>query len=574
MGRAYRTRPAQLGKLMAETWNLACPDWPDRLKRGASLVPALPIDREQADRAVAIFNRLKLPDVPGLPTMADACGDWFRDIVAALFGSLGVSGDRLIREVFALVSKKNSKTSYSAALMLTALLMNKRPRAEFLLVGPTQAIADLAFGQAIGMVQADPYLQKSFRIQEHLKQITDKQTGAKLKIKTFDARVLTGTKLAGVLIDELHVISAQPDADRVIGQLRGGLLSQPEAFLFFITTQSERAPAGVFRAELMKARAIRDGKIGGAMLPVLYEFPDDIALTGEWRDPANWWMVNPNHGRSITIDRLIADFEGAKAAGEQEVRRWASQHLDIEIGLALRTDRWVAADFWENCADDTLTLETLIERSDVLVTGIDGGGSDDLLGFAALGRERETRRWLLWNRAWARRSVLERRKSEAARLEDLARLGEIRICESGGEDMAELIDLIRQINDLGKLAEKHAVGIDPVGTGQILEELAALGLDERICGVSQGYKLNGAIKTTERKLEDGQMLHAGQALMAWAVGNAKVEQRGNAVMVTKAASGTAKIDPLMATFNAVWLMQLNPDNNRSVYEDRDGFLVV
>ena len=101
----------------------------------------------------------------------------------------------------------------------------------------------------------------------------------------------------------------------------------------------------------MKARAIRDGKLVGAMLPVLYEFPDNIVLSGEWRDPINWWMVNPNHGRSITIDRLKQDFDGAQAAGEQEIRRWASQHVNVEIGLALRSERWVGAEYWEVCAD-------------------------------------------------------------------------------------------------------------------------------------------------------------------------------------------------------------------------------
>jgi hypothetical protein len=49
-----------------------------------------------------------------------------------------------------------------------------------------------------------------------------------------------------------------------------------------------------------------------------------------------------------------------------------------------------------------------------------------------------------------------------------------------------------------------------------------------------------------------------QALMAWAVSNARVEPKGNAIVITKQASGTAKIDPLMAAFNAVAWMSANP----------------
>jgi len=46
--------------------------------------------------------------------------------------------------------------------------------------------------------------------------------------------------------------------------------------------------------------------------------------------------------------------------------------------------------------------------------------------------------------------------------------------------------------------------------------------------------------------------------MAWAVSNARVEPKGNAITITKQASGSAKVDPLMAMFNAPALMATNP----------------
>jgi hypothetical protein len=137
----------------------------------------------------------------------------------------------------------------------------------------------------------------------------------------------------------------------------------------------------------MVARAIRDGKAQGAMLPVLYEFPEDIANdTADppaWQDSRKWWMVTPNRDRSVTIKRLEDDWAQAKAKGQGEIIRWASQHLNIEIGLALRSDRWVGADLWQRAADRSLTLDALIERSEVVVIGIHGfcGASIDYNNF-------------------------------------------------------------------------------------------------------------------------------------------------------------------------------------------------
>lgn len=542
-------------------FSLAVPDWEDRIRSGRSLIPdGIPLHRPYADRALAVFERLRLADVPGNPLLKDACGTWFKDIVAAIHGSLDpVTGERHVRECMCLVSKKQSKTSYGALLMLTSLLINVRPKALFLLVGPTLDITNIAFSQIEGAIRLDPGLAELLHIQVHLKRVTDRRNGAALQVLSFDPSILTGQKHSGCLIDELHVVGSVAKAPSAIGQLRGGMVAFPESFLCFITTQSETPPAGVFRAELNKARGIRDGRFGGKMLPVLYEFPKEIASNrAAWSNPENWSLITPNRGRSITIDRLIEDFEAAKESGEEEVRRWASQHLNIEIGIGLHSDRWPGSEYWVAAGDPGLNLDTIIERSDAIVAGIDGGGLDDLLGVAILGRDRETRQWLLTNHAWAHADVLERRKSEAGRLRDFERDGDLTIVDRLPDDIEQLADGILRLYDTGKLI---GIAIDQIGAGGMVETLLGRGIPkEMMVPVSQGYRLFGAIKTVERKLADGSLIHSSLPMMAWCCGNAKIELKGNSALITKAASGTAKIDPLIATFCAAHLMATSAES--------------
>lgn len=544
-------------------WTTACPDWWRRLSAGESIIPP-PLFPLEAEESLEVFKGLKIVDAPGSPTIEAACAPWVLAFAAAVFGSYNSeTGERLIREVMLCIPKKNSKSTIAAAIMLTALVRNWRLSAEFIILAPTKEIADNAFVPAKDMVNNDDELKTLLHVQPHLRLITHRETGATLKVVAADSDVVGGKKAVGVLIDEAWLFGKNPKAADMIREATGGLLSRPEGFIIWLTTQSNEPPAGVFRSKLNYARGVRDGRINdNRFLPIIYEFSQEMIKSGDARKPENFHLVNPNINYSVDRPTLERLFMQAEIDGEAEVRGFLAKHLNIEIGLALMSDNWVGAEFWEPQAKSGLTLDQIIEQCEVISVGGDGGGLDDLLGLAVIGRARDSRTWLHWAHAWAHPSVLERRKSEAPRLLDLSATGDLTLVDKIGDDVEQLAAVVARINDAGLLDK---VGLDPAGIGAVLDALAEAGVpEEKIIGISQGWKLTGAIKTTERRLADGSLLHCGQPLMAWACGNAKGVPSANAFLITKQASGTAKIDPLMATFNAVSLMALNPQPEKTL----------
>lgn len=539
-------------------WTTACPDWWRCLAAGESIIPE-PLFPDEAEAGLDVFKGLKIVDAPGSPTIEAACAPWVLAFAGAIFGSYNSeTGERLIREVMLCIPKKNSKSTIAAGIMLTALIRNWRLSAEFIILAPTKEIADNSFIPAKDMVNNDDELKALLHVQPHLRLITHRETGATLKVVAADSDVVGGKKAVGVLIDEAWLFGKNPKAADMIREATGGLLSRPEGFIIWLTTQSNEPPAGVFRSKLNYARGVRDGRIDdNRFLPIIYEFSQEMIKSGEARKPENFHVVNPNIDYSVDRPTLERLFMQAELDGEAELRGFLAKHLNIEIGLALMSDAWVGAEFWEAQASAWLSLEEILTRCEVIDVGGDGGGLDDLLGLAVMGREAGTRRWFHWAHAWAHPSVLERRKSEAPRLRDLEKAGDITIVERIGDDVEQFAAIVARVNGTGLLDK---VGLDPAGIGAVLDALADAGVEEdKIVGISQGWKLTGAIKTTERKLAEGSLLHCGQPLMAWSCGNAKGVPSANAFLITKQASGTAKIDPLMATFNAVSLLSLNPE---------------
>lgn len=531
-----------------------------------SLIPCGPLFPAEAAAAMAVFDALVVVDVPGQPTFGESMRPWFRDLAATIFGSYDSdTGRRLIQEIMLLIAKKNIKSTGAAGIGLTMLIRDWRMSDEILILAPTIEIANNSFYPARDAIRADEELSDLLQIQDHYRTITHRSTKAQLKVVAADSETVSGKKASIVIVDELWLFGKKATAENMLREATGGLASRKEGFVLYLTTQSDEPPAGVFKQKLEYARDVRDGKVvDNKFLPVLYEFPPAMLKAKAFLDIGNLYITNPNLGASVDEEFLEREFKKAERAGPGSLAGFLAKHANVETGLSLRDARWPGADFWERQATDGLTLHALIERCEVLTNGIDGGGLADLLAYYVIGREIGTRKWLGWCHAWAHPSVLERHKGDASRFEDFAADGDLTLVENIGEDMAELAEMVSLCEQSGKLDK---IGVDPHGLGTILDDLVEAGIPpEKIVGITQGWKLAGPIKTAERKLADGTLLHAAQRLMAYCVGNARVVPMGNALMITKQSSGGAKIDPLMAMFDAVSLMALNPEAATKDYQ--------
>lgn len=504
-------------------------------------------------------------DLPGKPTFRECAPQWVFDFVGAVFGAYDPSyGRQLIREFFLLIAKKNTKSTIAAGIMLTATIQCWREDEEHLILAPTKEVADNSYKPAAGMVRADPELAEMFQIQDHLRTITHRISRASLKVVAADTETVSGKKSGRILVDELWLFGKKANADAMLMEATGGQISREEGWVIFLSTQSDEQPAGVFKDKLNYYRDVRDGKISdNKSLGILYEFPQHMLDSKAYLLPENFYITNPNIGRSVSAEWLEDNLRKEQPKQDGSFQKFIAKHLNIEIGLNLRSDRWAGADFWQLGACG-IGLDEVLERSDVVTFGIDGGGLDDMLAAAAIGRDKDTGEWLHWVHAWIHPIVLDRRKSEAARFRDFERDGDLTIVELIGEDVDQLAGYVKQVDDSGLLDQ---IGVDQAGIGAIVDAIVGLGIEQtRIVGIPQGWRLVGAIKTAERRCAEGALKHGGRPIMSWCVGNARVEPRGNAVLITKQTAGAAKIDPLMATFNAVALMSMNPQPRKSFWE--------
>lgn len=578
-------------------WSTACPDWEERIVKGQSLIPFAPLFPNEAESSLQVFNALRITDLPGRPTIGEVVRPWTTDLARAFFGSLdqAETGVRYINDYHLDIAKKNIKSTFAAALLTTALVRNFRESGEFYILAPTKEIADNSFIPARDMVRADPELSQLLHVKENQREIIHRITRATAKVIAADSETVGGKKTIGLIIDELWLFGKKAGAEAMIREAKGGLASRKEGFVISLSTKPDGPPAGVYAQRLDYFRGVRDGRINDPRsLGVLYEYPQRFIESGDYKKREYFYISNPNLGASVDEQFLLDELAKAEHAGKASLINFYAKHLNVQPSMALRADGWTGALIWARGAAPGLTLDDILARCEVVTIGIDGGGLDDILGVAVIGREKGTNRWLAWTHGLISTIGVWRRKANVAEYLAFKKAGDLTVFRFGHIDEREIdedpgladifadvppaiddpealprdiqfvVDLVARIRDAGLLAE---VGVDAAGIGAIVDALAGIGVTQdagTLDAVRQGIGLMGPIKTVERKLADGTFRHGDQPLLNYCVANLKIVPTATAMRIARDEAGTGKIDAAVAMFNAVSLMTLNPSQKADI----------
>jgi phage terminase large subunit-like protein len=308
--------------------------------------------------------------------------------------------------------KKNIKSTLAAGIMVTALMRNWRESGEFYILAPTKEIADNSFFPARDMVHADPELRAILHVpapDDHASQHAGLPQGGRGGQR--DGRRQEDDR---PFLDELWLFGKRAGAEAMIREAKGGLASRPEGFVISCIDQAGRPARRRLCAAARRFPRMRDGKVKDPRsLGVLYEFPEAPSRSGDYKKRENFYITNPNLGASVDEQYLVDQLAGGARRPRRAWSAFFAKHLNVEPGMALRSDGWAGAVIWARGHRTGLTLDEILARCEVVTVGIDGGGLDDLLGVAVIGREKGTNRWLGWAHGLISTIGVHRRKANA-----------------------------------------------------------------------------------------------------------------------------------------------------------------
>ena len=426
---------------------------------------------------------------------------WQKAMLSAMFGICDPkTGIRQFREVVLIVSRKNGKSLFAAAIANYTFFVDGGYGARVYCLAPKLDQAEIIYNDIWTMISLEPDLcyNKKLKEEEQLPNVakhrmTDlyiKDTNSTAKKIAFSAKKSDGFNPSLTICDEI----ASWSGDKGLKQyevMKSGLGARPEGLLLSCSTSGYENDS--IYDELLKrsTRFLKGESKETRLLPFLYII-DDIS---KWNDINELRKSNPNLGVSITVDYLLEEI----AIAEQSLSKKAefmTKYCNVKQNSS---QAWLDAQTVEKACSGPLRLEDF--RGSYCIGGIDLSQTTDLTACTAV-IQRDGRLYVFAKFFLPSEKIDEATERDGIPYQAYIQRG---ILQPSGENFIDYKDAENWFTSLISDYEIYPlqIGYDRYSAQYLVQDMKAYGF--HMDDVFQGENLYPVIQEVEGLLKDGKI---------------------------------------------------------------------
>lgn len=506
---------------------LACKRHIKDLKRAKAKKFPYYFDTEEAERSFLFaerFCRHSKGQWAGKPLILE---EWQKFCVGCIFGWKRKDNDlRKFRYFYIQVARKNGKSTLMAYIGVYMLVCDGEAGAEIYSAATTRDQAKIIFDEAKKMVNASPELKRLVSVYRN--NLSVDTTLSKFEPVSAQANTLDGLNVHCGLIDELH---AHPSS-AVYDVLESGTGAREQPLIGVGTTAGFNDLC-FCHEKYAEYKNILQGTIEN---DDVFIYIAELDEGDDWTNPDVWVKANPNLGVSVYMESLMSACDAAKRLVSAQ-NNFKCKRLNMWV---TNVKSWVNLETW-NAVEHEIVSPDQLEGLRCYV-GCDLTMRNDLASIAF--------EFPLPNGYYA---VIHKSFMPEDKIDDNSRRdhydyrgmvekGYIIATEGNVVDFDYIEEVIRQAAEKYKIME---VCLDPWNASQMMSHLAAEGFV--VVEVRMGYRtLSAPTKDLEYTIEQSKIIHFGDPVLKWGVGNVVVESDVNGNIRPTKEKAMSKIDPAMA----------------------------
>lgn len=452
---------------------------------------------------------------------------WQVWIIASIFGWVSKeTGRRRYRRALILVPRKNGKSALSAGVGLYMLAADGEHGAEVFAGATSEKQAMEVFRPARAMALKTPRLLDRFALEVGAKSIVSIENGS--RFEPLIGKPGDGASPSCAIIDEYH----EHETDELVETMRTGQGAREEPLLLMISTAGDNIGGPCYQAMLDAQRVVEGNERDDALFAALYGLDEG----DDWTTEAALRKANPNFGVSVSAEFLAQERADALANPRRQAV-FQTKHLNRWVGSRAA---FFNLENWRRCANLAQSPEAFAGKRCFLA--LDLASKSDIASIGMVfptpgGHFVATRNYLPEDALRGPNGMRYRGWQSEKRL--ILTPGAMIDHDRIGDDVRAMLRRF----DVAKIA------FDPWNATALISRLMGEGAPvlefrQTAKNFSEGMKLLAAA------IDDGKIMHDGDAALAWAMGNvtAKEDPAGN--VFPRKETVEAKIDPAVAVIMA------------------------